>query len=141
MRSSPTGWAAEVLGKHGEYLVDVEKWGDKGEALVVDAKSARLVPAEKLPGFQTLVPLHRVVAVMPSAPDWRVEADRFGPFPGFSTPIAAWVLDGHGAFWPVIGVSEPEGRGPMRPNPEGEVTLRAAWSSGNKIVSPDGAGR
>ncbi|MFJ9847196.1 hypothetical protein ACIRYZ_43590 [Kitasatospora sp. NPDC101155] len=113
----------------------VERWGDKGEALVGD-ESGRLVPAVKVPGFQKLVENHRVVAVLPAAPGWTVQSAQFGPFEPFTTPIGAWVMDGEGMFWPVIGVSEPKDGGPYRPSPDGEWVLRPHLSSGNKIVPP-----
>jgi hypothetical protein len=92
--------------------------------------------AVKVPGFQKLVENHRVVAVLPAAPGWTVQSAQFGPFAPFTTPIGAWVMDGEGMFWPVIGVSEPEDGGPYRPSPDGEWALRPHLSSGNKIVPP-----
>nr|WP_280873669.1 hypothetical protein [Streptomyces sp. CZ24] len=104
--------------------------------MVATNDSPRLVPVTKVPGFKELVPYHRVVSVAPAAPGWTVEADPFGPFPGYSAPIGAWVMDGEGLFWPVIGVSKPEDGGPHRPSADGEAVLRPHWSSGNKIIGP-----
>lgn len=136
MQWSPTGWSARIVDEGGTYTRSVERWSDKGEAMVGD-KSGRLIPATKIPGFTELVEHHRVVAVLPAAPGWAVEAAPFGPRDRFVTPIAAWVMDGEGDFWPVIGVSEPEGGGPERPNPKGEYTLGPYMSSGHKIVPPE----
>jgi hypothetical protein len=54
----------------------------------------------------------------------------------YTAAIAAWVMDGEGIFWPVIGVSEPEGGRPHRPSPDGECTVRPHLSSGNEISAP-----
>jgi hypothetical protein len=90
-----------------------------------------------VPEFKELVPYHRVVSVLPAAAGWKVQAERFGPFDAFDAPIAAWVMDGEGKFWTVIGVSEPEDGGPHRPSPDGEYTVRPHLSSGNKIIAPE----
>ncbi|MFE1989175.1 hypothetical protein [Streptomyces mirabilis] len=136
MKWSPTGWGAEITGETGDYTVPVEKWGAKNEALVADPDKAKLVPATELKGFKRLVEHHRVVAVVPAGPGWTVESDRFGPFPGYSAAIGAWVMDGEGHFWPVIGASEPPDGGPSRPSSKGESVLRPHWDSGITIVPP-----
>jgi hypothetical protein len=137
MKWSPTGWGAKIVEGEREYSLPVEKWGPKDGAMVAMTDSPKLVPVTKVPGFKELVPYHRVVSVLPAAPGWKVQAERFGPFAPYTAPIAAWVMDGEGIFWPVIGVSEPEDGGPHRPSPDGEYTLRPHLSTGNKIIAPE----
>ena len=137
MKWSPVGRGAKIVEGEREYSLPVEKWGPKDEAMVAMRDSPKLVPVTKVPGFKELVPYHRVVSVLPATPGWKVQADQFGPFAPYTAPIAAWVMDGEGIFWPVIGVSETEDGGPHRPSPDGEYTVRPHLSSGNKIIAPD----
>ena len=136
MKWSPTGWGAEIKNEGGQVLRVVEKWSDEGDALVGD-ESGRLVVAAKLSGFQRLVQLHRVIGIIPAATGWRVNAHTFGPYPGFISPIAAWVVDGEGNFWPVIGLTEPEGGGQAQPSDDGDVIMKARLSSRYRIIGPD----
>jgi hypothetical protein len=137
MRWSPTGWGAEYINAEGDrYTRSVERWGDRGEALVGSEEEGRLVPATKLPRFQQLVEFHRVVSVVPAAPGWTLHAQAFAGAPAFTTPIAAWVMDGDGDFWPVAGVGEPSFPGMGNPDPEGEHSLRATLDTRHRIVPP-----
>lgn len=137
MKWSPTGWGAKIVEEDWEYSLPVEKWGPGDEAMVAMHDNPKLIPVTKVPGFKELVPYHRVVSVIPATPGWKVQADQFGPFPPYTAPIAAWVMDGEGSFWPVIGVSDPGNREPYRPSPNGEYTLTPYLSSRNKIIAPD----
>jgi hypothetical protein len=135
---SPTGWGVRVIdGDDGTSLIlPVEQWGPKGEALVVDREQARLVPATRLPNFRELVRLRRVVAVVPAAPGWTIDAHMLGSQLPFTTPIAAWVMDGEGHFSAVAGVADSVSRMGENPDPEGEYVLRQAMSSRYRIVPP-----
>lgn len=134
MKTSPTGWGAQYTDSDGkELILPVEKWSLLGRALVADEKTGQLVPATKRRGFVELVPLHRVVAVVPAAPGWKISAHAFGGSPAYSTPIAAWVMDGEGQFWPVIAHG---GESKDNPDPRGEITLTATWSTRNRIIPP-----
>ena len=138
MKYSPTGWAAEYRTDESEetILCVVEKWGAEGEPLVVDLNSCKLAPAATLPGFLKLVPLTRVVSVVSATPGWSVRADAIGNREGYTAPIAGWVMDGEGTFWPVIPASEDESDSMSKPDPRGEMRLKAVSSSNIRIVPP-----
>jgi hypothetical protein len=137
MKYTPTGWAAEFTTEDGTgtYTRPVEKWSAiRGEALIAD-ESGRLVPARKQPRFSKLVEFHRVVAVVPAAPGWALRADAFGEAEAFSTPIAAWVLDEEGDYWPVASVHPTEAT-LKNPAAEGVPLLQAVASSRYHIIPP-----
>jgi hypothetical protein len=138
MKYSPTGWAAEYRTDEGEetFLRVIEQWGAEGEPLVVDLDAGQLASAATLPGFLKLVPLTRAVSVVSAAPGWSVRADAFGDREGFIAPIAGWVMDGEGTFWPVIPAGEDESGFISKPDPRGEMWLRPVSSSSIRIIPP-----
>jgi hypothetical protein len=137
MKYSPTGWAAEVKDDDGQpsYLLTVERWSESGEAMVAH-ESGKLVPASTAPGFVKIVPLTRTAAVVSATPGWTVRADMIGDKAPFTAPVAAWVMDGEGRFWPVIAVGTDERGGTANPDPAGELSLRPVSSTRFHIVPP-----
>ena len=140
MKWSPTGWGARIKdsqAKGGSYVIPVERWSRwANRAMVTDAKSGKLIPATQFPGYVELVPLHRVVAVVSAAPGWTANAHAFGQEPAYTTPIAAWVMDGEGDFWPVAAEGyDPTGE-KTNPDPRGEHTLSPQSSSRLRILGP-----
>ncbi len=96
---SPTGWIAQYDPGHRHA---VEAWGADGLALIVDDRRGQLVPARDQPGFRELVEVSRVVAAVPAAPGWSVQADDSS----WDAPVALWIVDQHGIVAPVPGLKE-----------------------------------
>jgi hypothetical protein len=112
MTFSHTGW----LASYWEGVVrDVEAWDDRGWALVVDERKARLVRAQRLPGFVGLRPCSRVISVVTAQAHWKLrgsdKSDRV-------SAIAAWIVDQTGALIPVAASNGPR----LRPADDNVVT-------------------
>ncbi len=134
MRWSPTGWIAEFADEDGgePRRFGVERWAVNGDAMI-GHESGRLVAARKQPGFLGIHKLTGVVAVVPAAPGWTVEADMFGDLMPFTAPIAAWVLTDDGVVQPIIDKGWEPG---TNPDPRGSWALQVAGSSRHHIVPP-----
>lgn len=101
---SPTGWVAYYdPSVTPSVRRAVESWDAEGVALVVDDRRGQLVPAREQPGFRELIEVSRVVAAVPAAPGWSVQADDGS----WDAPIALWIVDQRGMVAPVPGLSEP----------------------------------
>lgn len=59
--------------------------------------------AREQPGFRELIEASRVVATVPAAPGWSVQADDGS----WDAPIALWIVDQRGMVAPVPGLREP----------------------------------
>ena len=111
MDFTPSGWAAVYEPSTSDDQVSwrpVERFNGEGEhaageALVVDERQGRLVPANSLKGFQRLVPANLVVAAVAAAPGWRLKiwADHADDASVVQLPIVAWIVDATGTAHPV----------------------------------------
>lgn len=101
---SPTGWVAYYdpsVAPPTQRVV--EAWNADGVALVVDDRRGQLVPARDQPGFRELLPASRIIAAVPAAPGWSVQADDSS----WDAPVALWIVDQNGMVLPVPGLTEP----------------------------------
>jgi hypothetical protein len=99
VRYSKTGWFAvfedaELPGRCDER--EVEAFSVAREALVVDTRLGRLVPACRQPGFRELCPCERVTSVVSCQPGWWVsQADR-------RDAVVAWLVSHDGKAVPLV---------------------------------------
>lgn len=101
---SPTGWVAHYDPSVTPLVQRaVASWDAGGVALVVDDRRGQLVAARDQPGFRGLVEVSRVVAAVPAATGWSVQADDGS----WDAPVALWIVDQRGMVAPVPGLKEP----------------------------------
>ncbi|GDY29028.1 hypothetical protein [Gandjariella thermophila] len=99
MRYSKTGWYAvfeSAEQPHGWDEREVEAFSGAREALVVDSRLGRLVPACRQPGFLELRPCERVTSVVSCQPGWWVCG------PDRREAVVAWLISHDGKGVPLV---------------------------------------
>lgn len=87
-------------GRHYHNNRPVIAWGDDGEALVLDTKTGRLVPASSYRNFAGIVEVRAPIVAAVPAQGWSAvfrEAD--GSL--ITDPLVAWTIDADGTAAPV----------------------------------------
>lgn len=103
VRYSKTGWYAVFESAEQPVRRDereVEAFSVAREALVVDARLGRLVPACRQPGFLELRPCERVTSVVSCQPGWWVSGADGGP--ERREAVVAWLISHDGKAVPLV---------------------------------------